>query len=797
MKQTPFSKLIAARGWLLLWLLIFASTFCWRAQNLNGFGLTNDEGAYLMWSQLPLEGYPLYTETRAVQPPLFFEWVGLFLRLLGPIPAAGRWSTLVAYTLLAVTLSWLGHRAKGRVAALGVVLLLGVAPLTFTFSRLVMAEIPAIALAVLSLVWLFVYLDRTHRGWLFGSGLALGLSLLIKALNPFVALLVGVLLWWQARDQTKVRSSLRSQRVETGFFKGPATLSRKVDQVALETSQAEQKPGFSKRMWSTFILNGLWWGAGLLLPLILTALLYDTPAMIDQTIAFRGDLRAAIPGSWEETWSHFSLLLTTHWGLWLLAGGGMISAVMSLWLPLNPPKIKEGASASPSLGNAGKVRGYSPSILSNPRNEGVSKGAAPAMSEGQPAPFDTPWKKLKATQDANLTLLPPLGGLSVTIQPGFYTLLWSLWLVSAIVLLAWHTPLFYHHLIILLPPLILLAAGFMADVVTLFGSLVTKLQFRNQTSKNIGTPLPKGDPLSEGERLPEGQRLYQVEGLGGRAIPLALVLILLLAAAFNLPAMFTANQKAVDIVTGGRETEAMAFLQAVTLPTDFVMGDSQLFIYMADRRTPPPLGDVALVAVKAGRQTSPRMIELSQTYQAAAVAQWSLRLPWLPDYLAWVEANYLARKVWDNDHIIHFAPRFPDNQPLPNEQAIILGEPLTLRGYAVDEVITDTAQGLNLQVYWQTSAPLNQDYTVFTQLLDQQGQLVAGWDSQPLGGKFPTSHWPAAEIVTDRVHLTLPEDLPAGEYRLITGMYLLDTLERLATPDGQDHINLTTVTVID
>ena len=37
--------------------------------------------------------------------------------------------------------------------------------------------------------------------------------------------------------------------------------------------------------------------------------------------------------------------------------------------------------------------------------------------------------------------------------------------------------------------------------------------------------------------------------------------------------------------------------------------------------------------------------------------------------------------------------------------------------------------------------------------------------------------------------------LPAGEYTLITGFYLLDTLERLKTPAGSDFITLSTIKV--
>jgi hypothetical protein len=525
-----------------------------------------------------------------------------------------------------------------------------------------MAEVPATALAVTSLALCFVYLERGHRGWLFASGLALGLSFITKALNPFVTVPIGWLLL------------IHHFRV----------------------GQVGQNNILSYK-WHGLISDGLWWGGGVIIPLAILPLIYEPSALYDQLIAFRGDLRAALPGSWAETGSQFVIFLKSHWGFWLLALGGIVSTILRFDL-----EKREGRE---------KQRQVQPHPLK-------------IENEFSPAP---------------LPLRPPT----------LYPLTWTVWLLAGMVMLWWHTPLFPHHFIVLLPPLILLAASLITDIVA----------FARRSS-------------------------------------FALVLgLAVVAAGFNLPAMVKANQETAATVTGGREAEALELLRAVSSSNDFVMGDSQLLIFMAGRRTPPPLGDVALVAIKAGRQTSARMIKLTKAYQAPAVVQWSLRLPWLPEYLAWVETNYLARRVWDNDHIIYFAPRFPLGQTVPNERRVRLGDSLTLRGYELDESSVSAGDYLNLKVYWQVDARLTKDYTVFTQLLDSNGGLVVGWDSQPLGGYFPTSQWPAAEIITDIVQLPLPAALPPADYTLITGMYLLETSERLQKPDGIDHVILTTIKV--
>ncbi|MBN1992332.1 MAG: hypothetical protein JW953_06480 [Anaerolineae bacterium] len=623
--------------WLCLWLILFGLALAWRAQNLDAFGLSNDEGAHLMWARLAGDGYPLYDETQAVQSPLFLETLRLAFHLAGPTVQAGRWAVLMGFGLLAVALSWLAYRAGQWPAALVALFLLGISPLIFTFSRLVMAEVPATGLAVVSLALCFVYVDKGQRAWLFVSGLVLGLSFITKALNPFMAAPVGLLLF--TRHFGRGQNNILLYRLRQLMF------------------------------------DAMLWSIGAIIPVAVIPLIYGPPAVYDQLVAFRGDLRAAIPGSWPETREQFVIFAKSHWGFWWLALGGIVTAMLRIY----------------------------------------------------------------ATK-------------KVALRPGssvLYPLTWTTWLLAGVAMLLWHTPLFPHHFLVLLPSLILLAAGFITDIIALI-----------------------------------------------RYSRWALLLWLVAAvAAFNLPGMVRANQQTAAIVTGGREAQALTLLKKVTGPDDFIMGDSQLLIFMANRRTPPPLGDVALVAIKAGRQTSERMIGLTETYQSPAVVQWSLRLPWLPEYLAWVEAHYLAKRIWDNDHIIYFAPRFPANQVVPNERKVRLGDSLILRGFQVDSAVVRRGQDLTLKVYWQSDAPLTKNYTVFTQLLDKQGQLAAGWDSQPLGGYFPTSQWPVNEIVSDVVHLPLPPDLPSGDYTLLTGMYLLDTLERLQQPDGFDYIVLTTIRV--
>ncbi|MBN1890259.1 MAG: hypothetical protein JW850_19845 [Thermoflexales bacterium] len=86
---------------------------------------------------------------------------------------------------------------------------------------------------------------------------------------------------------------------------------------------------------------------------------------------------------------------------------------------------------------------------------------------------------------------------------------------------------------------------------------------------------------------------------------------------------------------------------------------------------------------------------------------------------------------------------------------------------------------------WRAAAAPGQDYTVFTQLLDASGQLVAQHDGPPAEGLAPTRLWQAGDRVVD-VHTIAAPDGAADTLRLIAGMYDPATGMRLEAlrPDG-------------
>lgn len=107
--------------------------------------------------------------------------------------------------------------------------------------------------------------------------------------------------------------------------------------------------------------------------------------------------------------------------------------------------------------------------------------------------------------------------------------------------------------------------------------------------------------------------------------------------------------------------------------------------------------------------------------------------------------------------------------PAPVATASVQGEPITL---LATNVTTPTVGGpLAAVLYWQAAAPVEASYTVFTQLFDAAGVMVAQQDNLPVNGLAPTETWETGAVIRDPYLLKPEGGLKAGRYRLLAGLY--------------------------
>jgi len=119
--------------------------------------------------------------------------------------------------------------------------------------------------------------------------------------------------------------------------------------------------------------------------------------------------------------------------------------------------------------------------------------------------------------------------------------------------------------------------------------------------------------------------------------------------------------------------------------------------------------------------------------------------------------------------------------------AINLGEQVTLLGYDLESKEVKPGGELLLVLYWQAQREMSTSYTVFTHLLDKEGQLWGQKDNPPQGGKYPTTGWLEGEVVRDEYEILISPDAPSGSYLLEVGMYQAETGARLPAFDEEGN----------
>lgn len=170
----------------------------------------------------------------------------------------------------------------------------------------------------------------------------------------------------------------------------------------------------------------------------------------------------------------------------------------------------------------------------------------------------------------------------------------------------------------------------------------------------------------------------------------------------------------------------------------------------------------------------------------------------------WVEKRDAAAEP-----LVHSAAYLarPDVRQLDERDlgSCVVRRVMQLRGQAVAEVqslpirLMATALGpakagadLHLVLYWQADAPVAESYTIFTQLFNPDGLLVAQQDNLPVEGLAPTNMWQPGVLIRDPYRLQIPAESMPGTYQLQVGLYNDGGRQMLVLPNGAsgDHMSL-------
>lgn len=114
----------------------------------------------------------------------------------------------------------------------------------------------------------------------------------------------------------------------------------------------------------------------------------------------------------------------------------------------------------------------------------------------------------------------------------------------------------------------------------------------------------------------------------------------------------------------------------------------------------------------------------------------------------------------------------------------------TLVGYSVQGDMTDRSQPFTLKLVWKAMQPGAVSYTVFAQLITEDGRVLAQSDSLPANGARLTTGWRTGEYIIDEHTVNFHADATAGTASLIVGLYDAATNQRVSITPMGDFITL-------
>ncbi len=185
---------------------------------------------------------------------------------------------------------------------------------------------------------------------------------------------------------------------------------------------------------------------------------------------------------------------------------------------------------------------------------------------------------------------------------------------------------------------------------------------------------------------------------------------------------------------------------------------------------------------------------------------------WLPEIQSqpWFQAEYIPRHQFlyhgQFEPFILFSQRDgvkvqPETVPLESLTPLDINfnQQIKLLGYHHNQHL-GPGSPLNLTLLWETTAPIEVDFTIFVQLVDDTNTVIAQRDTKPQDGFYTTPHWQPSEQIVDVHVVPLPTDIPSGTYAALIGFYEAESGSRLQILDeaGQfksDYVRLSGIVV--
>lgn len=119
---------------------------------------------------------------------------------------------------------------------------------------------------------------------------------------------------------------------------------------------------------------------------------------------------------------------------------------------------------------------------------------------------------------------------------------------------------------------------------------------------------------------------------------------------------------------------------------------------------------------------------------------------------------------------------------IANRVDLRFGQGIVLQSYDTSDLALTPGAQVEITLNWLCTAPIEHDYTVSVQLIDDLWNKAGQSDAWPLHGQRPTTSWQPGELITESRVLTIGPDTPPGAYKLRLALYR-------PTPEGElEHL---------
>ena len=159
----------------------------------------------------------------------------------------------------------------------------------------------------------------------------------------------------------------------------------------------------------------------------------------------------------------------------------------------------------------------------------------------------------------------------------------------------------------------------------------------------------------------------------------------------------------------------------------------------------------------------------------------------------WLKQIYLLKTFPQGGDVVGAMTYFYKMLPPQERPEINFGDIVTLDGYDLSAPTFAPGDKLRFRPYWRITQIPPVNYSMFVHLYPADAlDMKAQQDGALVDRERQTQQWmDTNEVYIGReTVITIPADLPAGEYRLAIGVYDYVTFQRLLLPDGTDFYSI-------